>query len=108
MLWTPLKPMPSGEEGNKDGNPYVDVDQVLAIWRESAPEEMRLKWYNIDPTAEDLIESDSSDLSETEPLAGEAAESEPLSSESTTTDEDEADTQETTGRRRLFRSRVSR
>jgi hypothetical protein len=55
MLWTPLQPVQGGEEGNKRGNPYVDVDEVLAIWRESVPEDLRLAWLNIDPTEEDRV-----------------------------------------------------
>ena len=48
MLWTPLTPAPGGQEGNERGNPHVDVKEVLAIWRESVPEDMRKKWVNID------------------------------------------------------------
>jgi hypothetical protein len=55
MLWTPLKPVQGGEEGNKRGNPHVDVKQVLAIWRESVSEDIRGKWLNVDPTEEDRI-----------------------------------------------------
>jgi hypothetical protein len=53
LLWAPLQPIQGGEEGNKRGNPYVDVKEVLAIWRESVPEDLRLNWINIDPTDED-------------------------------------------------------
>lgn len=55
MLWTPLKPTQGGKKGNEDGNPYIDVKEILSIWRESVPEELRNKWYNIDPTDEDRI-----------------------------------------------------
>ena len=55
MLWAPLKPVQGGKKGNEKGNPYIDVKEVLAIWRESVPEELRKKWYNIDPTDEDRI-----------------------------------------------------
>jgi hypothetical protein len=55
MLWTPLKPVQGGEEGNKRGNPHVDVKQVLAIWRESVSEDIRNQWLNVDPTEEDRI-----------------------------------------------------
>ena len=37
------------QKGNESGNPYVDVNQVLAIWRESARREEREKWLIIDP-----------------------------------------------------------
>jgi hypothetical protein len=55
MLWAPLQPVQGGEEGNKRGNPHLDIKEVLAIWRESVSEETRGKWYNIDPTEEDAI-----------------------------------------------------
>lgn len=56
MLWSPLAPVQAGEKGNENGNPYIDVKEILAIWRESVPDELREKWYNIDPTKEDRIE----------------------------------------------------
>ncbi len=55
MLWTPRKPTQGGQEGNQRGNPHVDIKEVLAIWRESVPEDLRNKWLNIDPTEEDRI-----------------------------------------------------
>jgi hypothetical protein len=53
MLWIPVRPKAAGQEGNERGNPYVDVDQVLALWRASVSEESRQKWLNIDPAAGD-------------------------------------------------------
>ena len=50
-----LKPIQGGEKGNEAGNPHLDVKEVLAIWRESVPEEARSKWFNIDPTDEDRL-----------------------------------------------------
>ena len=55
MLWTALHPVQGGTAGNDRGNPHLDVKEVLAIWRESVPEELRGKWRNIDPTEEDAI-----------------------------------------------------
>lgn len=55
MLWTPLKPAQGGQEKNKRGNPHLDVKEVLAIWRESVPEDLRNAWLNIDPTEEDRV-----------------------------------------------------
>lgn len=55
MLWTPLQPVQGGEEANKRGNPHMDIQEVLAIWRESVSEETRKKWLNIDPTEEDRV-----------------------------------------------------
>jgi hypothetical protein len=53
MLWTPLHPKQGGQEGNEPGNPHVDVHEVLSIWRESVPEEIRKGWRNIDAVPED-------------------------------------------------------
>jgi len=55
MLWAPLKPTQGGTDHNKRGNPHLDVNEVLAIWRESVAEDLRKKWLNIDPTDEDRI-----------------------------------------------------
>lgn len=55
LLWIALQPTQGGTAGNEAGNPYLNCKKVLAMWRESAPENKRMKWYNIDPTAEDLI-----------------------------------------------------
>jgi hypothetical protein len=55
MLWTPLKPVQGGEKGNERGNPHMDIKEVLALWRESVPEDLRKKWLNVDPTDEDRI-----------------------------------------------------
>ena len=56
MLWVPLLPKPSGEEGNERGNPHVDVRQVLAIWRDSVPADTRAKWPIADPAPEDRVD----------------------------------------------------
>ena len=58
MLWAPQKPVQGGKKGNERGNPHLDAKEVLAIGRESVPEELRNKWLNIDPTDEDAILSD--------------------------------------------------
>jgi hypothetical protein len=71
MLWAPLHPVQGGEEGNKRGNPHVDVKEVLALWRVSVPEDLRKKWWNIDPTEEDRIGVD--EANDTEPDAAPAA-----------------------------------
>jgi hypothetical protein len=55
MLWVPLRPKKSGQEGNESGNPYVNVDQVLAIWRASVEEELRDKWVTVDPAEPDQV-----------------------------------------------------
>lgn len=50
MLWVPMSPKASGSKGNERGNPYLDVDKVLAIWRDSVPEQTRKLWNNVDST----------------------------------------------------------
>lgn len=55
MLWTALKPVQGGEKGNERGNPHLDTKSVLAMWRESVPEELRDDWLNVDPTEEDRV-----------------------------------------------------
>jgi hypothetical protein len=55
ILWVPLHPVNGRQPGNKRGSPYIDVKEVLAIWRASVPAELRNKWLNVDPTEEDRI-----------------------------------------------------
>ena len=55
MLWFPLSPKQGREKGNEPGNPHLNVAEVLSIWRESVPEELRAKWPVIDPPKEDRI-----------------------------------------------------
>jgi hypothetical protein len=55
LLWMPLRPKQGHEPGNERGNPHLDVDEVLAIWRESVSDEIRQKWPVIDPPAEDRV-----------------------------------------------------
>ncbi len=56
MLWVPLSPKASGQPGNERGNPYINVETILSLWRESAPSEARAVWLNVDPT--DIIDRD--------------------------------------------------
>lgn len=72
FLWAPLHPVQGGDEGNKRGNPHINVKEVLAIWRESVPEELRNKWYNIDPTEEDRILDEPPASERPEPEAADA------------------------------------
>lgn len=59
MLWVPLAPTQGGTPRNLRGNPHLNVKEVLALWRESVPAELRQKWFNIDPTEEDRVEEPS-------------------------------------------------
>lgn len=67
LLWVPLQPAQGGQEGNKQGNPYMNVKEVLSIWRDSVPEEDRSQWLNINPWPEDAITaSDEEETPETD------------------------------------------
>jgi hypothetical protein len=72
MVWIPLRPKHPGQPGNESGNPYVDVNAVLALWRDSVPQDMRMKWFNIDPTEMDRIVLDDNGF-----LPGEREDEEP-------------------------------
>lgn len=56
MLWVPLSPQQPGTPGNEVGNPYIDVETILALWRASVPGETRAVWLNVDPT--EIIDRD--------------------------------------------------
>lgn len=55
MLWVPLNPKQGGEEGNERGNPHVNVNEVLAIWRDSVSDDLRRNWAVVDPAEEDRL-----------------------------------------------------
>jgi len=55
LLWVPLQPKQGKQPGNERGNPHVDVNKVLAVWRASVPQEERMKWPVVDPPAADKI-----------------------------------------------------
>jgi hypothetical protein len=71
MLWAPLNPRQGGQEGNERGCPHIDTKEVLAIWRESVPDELRMKWFNIDPPPEDQIHPDGEQPADTEDASDE-------------------------------------
>ena len=50
LLWIPLAPVQGGEEGNERGNPYVDVNEVVALWRASVPQDLVDQWVMINET----------------------------------------------------------
>jgi len=50
MLWTPLEPVQGGQDGNRGGNPHLNLEEVLSIWRESVDGELLAKWVNVDPS----------------------------------------------------------
>ncbi len=51
LLWVPLHAIQGGQKGNERGNRYVDVNKVVAIWRESVPDDLVARWVNIDSEA---------------------------------------------------------
>ncbi len=53
MVWLPLQPKQGRQTGNEAGNPYISVRDILALWRDSVPAELRQKWVVIDPPKED-------------------------------------------------------
>ncbi len=55
MLWVPLRPKASGQPGHERGNPYIDVETILAIWRDSVPAETRRQWLIVDPAEKDRL-----------------------------------------------------
>lgn len=55
MLWIPLRPKAGSEKGNERGNPHVDIEEVLAIWRDSVTPEAREAWAHVDPVLEDRL-----------------------------------------------------
>ena len=55
ILWAPVAPVQGGLEGNKRGNPHVDVASVMDMWRDSVPKETRMTWLNINPLSEDAV-----------------------------------------------------
>ena len=82
MLWIPLLPKAGGEKGNERGNPHIDIDEVIAIWRASVPSETRSAWVHVDPTPQDRL-TDSIQLSHLRP-----AQLEPVALASATTQAD--------------------
>ena len=72
MLWVPRRPVQPSQPGNEAGNPYIDVDKVLAIWRDSVPEETRKQWLVVDPAPEDRVALDAEVNVSTETTEGEA------------------------------------
>jgi hypothetical protein len=68
MLWIPLRPKASGKPGNERGNPHIDVDTILAIWRDSVPSESRKQWLVIDQPEADRVQEIPEGLAHLVPL----------------------------------------
>ncbi len=105
MLWIPLSPKESGKPGHERGNPYIKVDNILSIWRESVSDDVRNQWLVIDPPeldrATDVPEGIASLVPLQEfPVAAQApappAEDVAEAAEATTAEEPAAETTETT------------
>ena len=53
LLWVARFPPPGGQDGNKQGNPHLKVDEVLALWHASVDQELVDKWVNVEPVAKE-------------------------------------------------------
>ena len=73
MLWLPLKPTQGGQAGNERGNPHMDIREVLSLWRDSVPADVRAKWVVADPVDEDRHESQKKPAAETTATAAGSA-----------------------------------
>lgn len=82
MLWVPLQPKQAGRPGNERGNPHINVDQILAMWRESVPTETRMKWFTVDPSPADRIPSTIQTLNDNRPAAADSESTVDVPSES--------------------------
>lgn len=81
LLWVPLAPAQGGREGNQQGNPYLNMKEVISLWRESCPAEDRAEWYNIDPLPEDAIQTPVETQEEATEEAGETISTETVTAE---------------------------
>jgi hypothetical protein len=50
LLWAPLAVLPGGTDGNERGNPYINVNEIISIARDSVPDDLIAKWPNPVPT----------------------------------------------------------
>lgn len=73
MVWVPLAPKQGGAPGNERGNPHLNIDTILAIWRESVDQDIRAKWYTVDPAPLDRI-ADAEGLADSSEPAGDDSE----------------------------------
>ena len=55
FVWVPLAPKKAGAAGNEGGNPHLDVDVVLSLWRQSVSKESRRRWMIVDPLKNDRV-----------------------------------------------------
>lgn len=57
MMWAPLQLAPGGSKENPSGNPHINTNELLSIWRESVGEEIIAKWTQIQPREEEIVKS---------------------------------------------------
>lgn len=55
FVWVPLAPKKAGQPGNEGGNPHLDVEVVLSLWRQSVSKSIRRNWMIVDPLKEDRV-----------------------------------------------------
>ena len=50
FLWAPLAPTQGGKKRNEMGNPHINLEEVLTLWRKSVHDDKLIaKWINVDP-----------------------------------------------------------
>ncbi len=69
LLWVARTPSQAGTEGNPNGNPHLKLNEILSIWRDSVPEDLRNKWVNIELPENRLVtkQAEGTDLAESGP-----------------------------------------
>lgn len=53
LLWTPRQPVRGGLAGNQQGNPHLDVGEIMTLWRASVDADLRDRWVNVDPAPQE-------------------------------------------------------
>ncbi|MCG8586997.1 MAG: hypothetical protein MI757_20010 [Pirellulales bacterium] len=48
FFWVPSPPVQGGKKGNERGNPYLKMNDVLALWRASVDQDVVNKWVNFE------------------------------------------------------------
>jgi hypothetical protein len=50
FLWLAQRPAQGGTKNNKQGNPHLDINRVLALWKASVDDDAMKNWVNVDLT----------------------------------------------------------
>lgn len=58
FLWVPLAPAQGGQKGNEKGNPHLNLEEVLTVWRKSVHDDQLIaKWTNIDESVPEATQT---------------------------------------------------